>query len=41
MSYYSQAREYHEQGNHEKAYQLYEAGVANGEEKCYYGRPKI
>ena len=37
MSYYSQAREYHEQGNHEKAYQLYEAGVANGEEKCYYG----
>ena len=37
MSYYSQAREYHEQGNYEKAYQLYETGIANGEEKCHYG----
>ena len=37
MSYYSEAREYHERGKYEEAYKLYEQGANAGDEKCFYG----
>jgi len=37
MSYYSQAREYHEREKYEEAYKLYEQGANVGDEKCFYG----
>ena len=37
MSYYSKAREYHERGQYEEAYNLYKKGIDAEEEKCYYG----
>ena len=38
MSYYSEAREYHDSGKYEEAYKLYVQGANEGDEKCYYGR---
>ena len=32
MSYYSEAREYHEQGKYKEAYTLYEQGAKSGDE---------
>ena len=37
MSYYSEAREYHDIGKYEEAYKLYVQGANAGDEKCYYG----
>lgn len=37
MSYYSEAREFHEREQYEEAYKLYEQGANAGDEKCYYG----
>jgi len=37
MSYYSKARDFHERGKYEEAYNLYVQGVQAGEEKCFYG----
>ena len=37
MSYYSEAREYHECEKYEEAYKLYEQGANAGDEKCFYG----
>ena len=37
MSYYSEARAFHEREQYEEAYKLYEQGANAGDEKCYYG----
>lgn len=37
MSYYSEARKYHERKQYEEAYKLYEQGALSGDKKCYYG----
>ena len=37
MSYYSEARKYHDAEQYEDAYRLYEQGARAGDEKCYYG----
>ena len=37
MSYYSEARKYHERAQYKEAYILYTQGVEVGDEKCYYG----
>ena len=37
MSYYSRARELHENKKYDEAYKLYEQGAASGDEKCFYG----
>lgn len=37
MDYYTQARELHENKNYETALQLYQQGIKNDDEKCWYG----
>jgi TPR repeat protein len=37
MSYYSEARKFHERKQYEKAYEFYKQGANEGDEKCYYG----